>query len=151
MRKLGLAALLCFVLGSSLLAADKEPKEFGAGVVLGEPSGLNGQWYWSSRAAIDVTVAWSWRDWFFTSADYQVYDYLMDAPREWRWYYGGGAYLTLPENEDGTVGLRLPLGIKYHWPHSTIDTWVEVAPALQLAPDTEAELQGGIGLTFWLW
>ncbi|MBI5059401.1 hypothetical protein HZB60_06435 [candidate division KSB1 bacterium] len=149
LRKWLCAALGLFLVGH-LYAADTDRKEFGAGIVLGEPSGLNGQWYWSNRSAVDVTIAWSWHDWFFTAADYQVYDYVLDAPREWRWYYGGGAYLTLPKNEDGTIGLRLPLGLKYHWPHSAIDTWVEVAPALQLAPDTQAELQGGLGFTFWL-
>jgi hypothetical protein len=136
---------------SQAFAANSNRKEFGAGVVLGEPSGLNGQWYWSNRTAIDATAAWSWRDWFFIAADYQVYDYVLDAPREWRWYYGGGAYLTLPKNEDGTVGLRLPLGLKYHFPHSQIDVWGELAPALQLAPKTRPELQGGLGFTFWLW
>jgi hypothetical protein len=144
------ALLLALALSSDLLASDlKDRREFGAGIVLGEPSGLNGQFFWSSNTAIDVTAAWSWRDWFMTAADFQVYNYIWDAPREWTWYYGLGAYLALPENESGTLGVRVPVGLKYSFPHSYLDVWAEVDPALQLIKDTEAELHGGIGVTFW--
>lgn len=131
-------------------AALDDRNEFGMGLLLGEPSGINAQFFWTSKSALDFTGAWSWRDWFFVSADYQIYDYILDSPREWKWYYGLGAYLTIPENEDGTIGARIPLGVKYHFPHSPIDFWAEVAPALQIAPDTEPELQGGLGVTFWI-
>jgi len=134
------------------IAADpSERREFGIGLILGEPSGLQGQFFWSRRAAIDVTAAWSWNDWFMGMADFQVYDYFWDAPREWQWFYGLGTYLAVPENEDGTFGVRVPLGIRYHFPHSAIDAFAEVAPALQVLPDTEAEFFGGLGVTFWLW
>lgn len=146
---IGLALILAVSYTYAAESADRD--EFGLGLVLGEPSGLNTQFFWSSKTSIDVTAAWSWKDWFTTAADFQVYNYIADAPREWKWYYGLGGYLTLPENEDGTLGVRIPLGIKYHFPHSSIDVWAEVDPALQLAPDTEAEFQGGLGLTFWLW
>lgn len=132
-------------------ALAEEKKETGIGLVIGEPSGLNGQFYWSAKSAIDVTVAWSWKDWLFTSVDYQRYDYLMDWPREWKWTYGLGGYVTLPENSDGTVGLRIPLGLQYHFPHSNLAAWGEVAPALEIAPDTQPQFQFGVGLTYWLW
>jgi hypothetical protein len=124
--------------------------DFGLGFMLGEPSGLDAQFFWSQKSAIDVNVAWSWKDWFFVAADYQVYNKLADSPPEWRWYYGLGGYLTTPHNEDGTLGLRVPLGVKYRFPNSPVDIWGEIDPALQLVPDTTPELQGGIGVTFWL-
>ena len=136
---------------SSSLAGSSEHDEFGLGITLGEPSGIHGQFFWSPRTALDVTAAWSLHDWFMTTADFQIYDYLLDSPAEWRWYYGGGAYLALPESEDGTFGLRIPVGIRYHFPHSYVDAWAEIDPALQVLPDTQAEFQAGIGITFWLW
>jgi hypothetical protein len=140
------------ILFSSVIDADAQDRdEFGMGLLIGEPSGLNAQFFWGPRTAVDVTAAWSLSDeWFMTIADFQVYDYIGDAPREWRWYYGLGGYLALPENDDGTLGVRIPLGIKYHFPHSYIDVWAEVAPALELVPETQAAFQGGLGLTFWL-
>jgi hypothetical protein len=128
----------------------EEKNEIGLGLVLGEPTGVNAQFFWSERTAIDVTVAWSWKDWLFTSVDYQIYDYILDSPREWRWYYGLGAYIALPENEHGRLGVRIPVGLKYHFPHSAIDVWAEAAPALRLIDKTKPDLQGGLGITFWL-
>ena len=55
-----------------------------------------------------------------------------------------------PDNEDNTLGVRVPLGIKYHFPYSIVDIWGEVDPGIELINDTNAILHGGIGLTFWL-
>jgi hypothetical protein len=146
-----LAVVTIIVFVSAALAQPLENRnEFGLGFQLGEPSGLNGQFFWSQRSAIDVNVAWSWKDWFFTAVDYQVYNRLADSPPQWKWYYGLGGYLTLPRNEDGTLGVRVPLGIRYRIPRSVVDVWGEIDPAMQLIPDTTPELQGGIGLTFWI-
>ena len=150
LRSATLIASVLVLLFSVINVVAQERDEFGIGLIVGEPSGLNGQFFWGPHTAIDITAAWSFNDWFMTMADFQVYDYIGDAPREWRWYYGLGGYLALPENEDGTLGLRIPVGIKYHFPHSYIDVWAEVAPALELVPETEADFQGGLGLTFWL-
>ncbi len=147
----GCALLIFTVIGGQYSVYAKDRQEAAIGLLLGEPSGINGQVFWSSRSAVDLTVAWSWSDWVQVIGDYQIYDYILDAPREWKWTYGLGAYLALPENEGGTFGVRVPVGVKYHWPHSYIDTWIELAPALQVAPDTEARLQAGIGITYWLW
>lgn len=141
-------SILLSVCSVGVMAQDKN--ETGIGILLGEPSGINGQFFWSKRSAVDVTAAWSFKDWLFVAADYQRYDYLMNLPREWKWTYGFGGYLTLPESEDGTFGFRLPVGLRYHFPHSDIATWAEIAPALELIPDTSPQLQLGIGLTYWI-
>jgi hypothetical protein len=148
--KLCWIVMIMMIMSMSCMAHAEEKNDIGIGLVLGEPSGLNTQFFWTQRSAIDVTVAWSWKDWLFISTDYQVYDYILDSPREWKWYYGLGVYTVFPKNEDGKFGLRIPLGLKYHFPHSDIDAWAEVAPALRLVDKTEAELQGGLGLTFWI-
>jgi len=146
-----LAGLILLPWAAGLAADGRANSEFGLGLVIGEPSGLNAQFFWGPKSAVDVTAAWSWNDWFMTTADFQVYDYIGDAPREWRWYYGLGGCLAVPEKDDGILGIRIPLGIKYHIPHSQVDLWAEVAPALQVIPDTEAEFHGGLGVTLWLW
>jgi hypothetical protein len=145
----GLIAISSF---SAQVAYAETKNEFGLGVILGQPSGVNAQFFWGPTSSVDVTAAWSFRGngWFMTMADFQIYNYLGDAPREWKWYYGLGGYLALPQNEDGILGLRIPLGIKYNIPHSPVDVWGEVAPALQVIPNTEAEFQGGLGATLWL-
>ena len=146
-----MALLLVGLLIGVASAADSEQShEFGLGIVLGEPSGLNAQFYWGPQTAIDVTAAWSFHDWFMVAGDFQVYNYVLDSPREWNWYYGLGTYLALPKNDHGSFGVRIPLGLRYHVPHSVVDVWAEVDPALKLVDKTAADLQGGIGVTFWL-
>jgi hypothetical protein len=143
-----IAFLLTLSLTPTLQAEDRS--EFGLGIVLGEPTGLNAQFYWNQNSAVDFTAAWSLGDWLTVAGDYQIYNYLGDAPREWRWYYGLGSYMTFPDDEDLTLGVRVPVGLKYHFPYSVIDAWAEVAPGIELLEDTQAILHGGIGLTFWL-
>lgn len=142
---------LILVLTTNLLAKDRNG--FGIGPVVGEPTGLNAQFYWDKNSAVDVTTAWSWDNWLLVSVDFQMYDYFMDMPREWKWSYGGGVYMNLAndDHEDNALGIRVPLGLKYHFPYSIVDVWGEVAPGIELAPDTKFAFQGGIGLTFWLW
>jgi len=141
--------LLAFT--SSLQAKDRNG--FGIGPVIGEPTGLNAQFFWDQSSAVDVGAAWSWDEWLLLSADFQMYDFFMDMPREWKWFYGGGVYMTLANDthKDNSFGVRVPLGMRYHFPYSIVDVWGEVDPGVELAPETKFAFQGGIGLTFWLW
>ena len=143
-----LAIALVLTSASSFAAVDRN--EFGLGFVIGEPTGLNAQFFWNKNTAVDFTAAWSMGDWMMLAGDYQIYNYIGDAPREWRWYYGLGAFLKFPEDEDLKLGFRVPLGVKYHFPYSIIDIWAEIAPGIELIDDTNAILHGGLGLTLWL-
>jgi hypothetical protein len=144
-------ALLLILAGSSWAATNLEGRdEVGLGVILGEPSGLHGTFYWGQQQAIDVTAAWSFHDWFMLAGDMQFYNYIPNSPHEWRWFYGAGAYLAVPSNDQGVFGVRIPLGLKYRFPHSPVDVYAEIVPALKLVPETEAVLQGGLGITFWV-
>ena len=152
MKRLLLVAFLVSVAAVSAANSAVRSKEIGLGIVLGEPSGLDGQFFMTKNSILDFTAAWSFEHsgGLFVAGDYQIYNNLADAPREWSWYYGIGGYLAFPEDRDGILGARVPLGIAYAFPNSSIDMWVEIDPALQLIPDTEADLMGGIGVTFWI-
>jgi hypothetical protein len=150
-RLLLMIALFLAVYGIPGFAAIRQG-EIGLGIVLGEPSGAVGQFFMTNNSLLDVTVAWSFREElnFMTAVDYQIYNNIGDAPREWSWYYGAGGYFAFPKHHDGILGVRVPLGIAYSFPHSKVDAWVEVDPGLRLIPDTDADLMGGIGVTFWI-
>lgn len=139
------------LVGGAFAQANLESRdEVGLGIVLGEPSGLHGTFYWGQKQAVDVTAAWSFHDWLMLAGDMQFYNYIPNLPHEWRWFYGVGAYIAVPSNDQGNFGVRIPLGLKYHFPHSPVDVYGEIVPALKLVPETEALLQGGIGITFWV-
>ena len=134
------------------ISAAQHSGEVGLGIVLGEPSGAVGQFFMSKNSRLDVTVAWSFREEvdFLTAVDYQIYNNIADAPREWSWYYGIGGYLAFPKHGDGILGARVPIGIAYSFPHSIVDVWIEADPGLRLIPETEADMMGGVGVTFWI-
>lgn len=142
--------IMAFASTSAFPQALDKRDEFGLGIVLGEPSGVNAQVYWTPHSTVGITAAWSVHDWLFVAADYQILNRLGDSPPEWRWFYGLGAYLGTPHNARGLIGGRIPLGIKYKIPSSIVDVWGELVPALRLVPDTQAEFQGGIGVTLWI-
>ncbi|MCC6477119.1 hypothetical protein IT157_08690 [bacterium] len=149
MKKM-LVAMAMLILVSAA-HAEKNRDEFGLGLVVGEPTGLNAQFFWDRAASVDVTAAWSWSEWLLLSADFQMYDYVMDMPREWKWYYGFGGYLSVDDDDDNRFGVRVPLGLRYSIPYTIMDVWAEAAPGMELAPDTKVSVQAGLGLTFWLW
>jgi hypothetical protein len=126
--------------------------DLGLGIVLGEPSGVNAQFFMTNRSTLDITAAWSFRHDgnLLVAADYQWYNNIADAPEEWSWYYGVGGYVGFPEHDEGILGVRIPLGIVYSIPRSIADVWLEVDPALKLIPETDGDFMGGIGITFWL-
>jgi hypothetical protein len=146
-----LAVAVTLVAGPSSAAVPRN-NDVGLGIVLGNPSGVLGQFFMTRKALLDVTLAWSLNSdaALMAAVDYQIYNNIADAPAEWSWYYGGGGYVAFPENEDGILGVRVPLGIAYSFPRSIVDLWVEIDPGLQLIPDTEAEIMGGVGVTFWI-
>lgn len=68
-KKLVALALAAIALHCSSLAQDRG---FGLGVILGEPTGLSGKYWVSSKNAIDGGLAWSFRrsGFFHVHADY---------------------------------------------------------------------------------
>ena len=63
-------------------------------------------------------------------------------------YYGIGGRVVF--SSDPNVGLRLPIGLDYIFSSAPIDIFVEVVPTMDFVPDTDFQVNGGIGIRFWL-
>jgi hypothetical protein len=124
-------------------------RDFGVGILLGQPSGLKTSISIREPLFLDCGAAWSWDDWLLIFADCRFEEYVSPRSLNWRWYYGLGGYVGIPESEDGILGARIPIGASYHFPYSSFEVFGELVPALQLVPKTRARLQGGIGLLVW--
>lgn len=74
--------LIALMLLTTSSALAKDRNQFGIGPFVGEPTGLNAQFFWDKSSAVDVGTAWSWDKWLLVSADFQMYDFFMDMPRE---------------------------------------------------------------------
>lgn len=156
----GMAALavVCFF-GPDAWALGQGPagKRFGLGIVAGDPTGITGKHYVSSRLAASGIVAWSFVDegaTFIMDVTYDIGALPADtAAVKVPWYVGAGGKLVVDrggKNRDQTVvGVRVPVGVAVQWNRHPVEVFVEVAPGIQVTPATEFDIGGGIGVRWY--
>ena len=136
-----------------------EPKGFGLGIILGEPTGVTAAWRGSGPSTFDLGLAWSVpEEKFHIHADY-LFTYLRfrdpNAPVvEFPLYIGvgprlhlGGAYVGA---ETSVIGLRAPLGIAVGGTHVPVEGFLELVPVLGLYPSTRMDFDAAVGVRLFL-
>lgn len=148
-RTVACLALVCLLAAgpARLVAQDRGA---GAGIILGEPTGLSGKLWVSDRNALDAGLSWAFgRSGYFTiHADYLWHfaDLLRSSERLVP-YAGIGGRFGVPR-EKGLLGVRVPVGLTF-WPRGVpLDVFLEVAPILDLIPATELSGNAGIGARY---
>lgn len=135
-------------------AASAQLSGTGVGLVIGEPTGLSLKSWLSGNSAITVGAAWSFQHdgSLFLWADYTLHSFDITnsgSDRSLAFYYGIGGKASFVDNDnegnDTVIGARIPLGLMIPLRHHPVDFFVEVVPTLDLAPDTEFGVNGGIG------
>ncbi|HEY6435453.1 MAG TPA: hypothetical protein VIY47_02605 [Ignavibacteriaceae bacterium] len=123
---------------------------FGLGVQLGEPTGLNAKLWTGNTNAVDFGLAWSFegRDEMVMQADYvwHSFDVFPVSSGELPLYFGIGGRAIL--RDDPVLGARIPVGIAYMFESFPLDVFAEIAPILNLLPSTSFDLGGGFGVRF---
>ena len=121
---------------------------FGAGVILGEPTGISLKNWLADNTAVDFGIAWSFANSgsLHLHVDFLVHNFDLTEVEKGRLavYYGIGGRFKSQKRE--RVGVRVPLGLCYIPEKAPIDIFLEIAPLLDLAPATEFGLTGGIGI-----
>lgn len=148
-RMLFMAA--CFVAFSENGEARGRP--FGAGVMLGEPTGLSTKVWLQEMCAVDAGVAWSFVDdgSFHLHGDFLLHPlnllrWVEKAPGKLPFYFGAGGRVRFAHRTH--VGIRVPLGAVFTFNNFTdwpVDLFVELVPIVDLYPATDAAFNGGIG------
>lgn len=152
LRNLLNLSLLILVTGTISAQAAHPTKQFGLGAILGEPTGITAKLWENPTQALDGGAAYSF-DKFFT-----VYgDYLFHSPgffkgslpalSRWNPYWGIGAVVRM--GNDVRFAARVPFGMERIFTDPTVGFFVELVPGLQLAPSTNAILEGGIGIRYY--
>lgn len=135
------------------LAPPEAGRDFGLGLVVGDPTGISGEKWLSHRTSVDFGAAWSMDgdDSLDLVADHLWYDHdaLDDDPRRFALHYGIGGRLRLAERGDDRIGPRFPLGITYFADGGRMGIFMQVAPVVDLAPDTDLDVQAGLGARYY--
>ncbi len=125
--------------------------DFEIGILLGEPTGLSAKYWTAWNGAIDFGAAWSFqgKGHFHLHADYLFHNFGIfnvtngDLPL----YFGIGGRVRLQE-DNSRIGLRVVIGIEYIFDGHPFSLFFEVAPIVDIAPETEADLNGGLGVRY---
>src|SRR3989339_920951 len=137
-KKLILIVLTVFISILSSNTAWCQKSGAGLGIILGEPTGIDGKFWLSGRTAFDAAAAWSTTNHnrndtrFQIQGDFVFHNFSVlkrtfevrrgDLPL----YYGVGARLRLDHSDD--FGIRFVGGMAYIFPRAPFDIFLEIAP-----------------------
>jgi hypothetical protein len=155
-RKLVFAVLtVLLTFASAAPTAAQEEKRVGLGFIVGEPTGIDLKIFLNQTNALEFGLAWSLSD----ENDLHIQgDYLwhrwdvidLDNGDQLPLFFGVGGRLILREDPvDDVVGVRFPVGLDYMFTDYPFDIFVEIVPILDVAPDTDFDLEGALGARFW--
>ena len=145
------------VLSKNTTAADLSESyagRLGAGITIGEPIGASLKYWFNDTLAIDGAIGWSSHDdtdlYVHSDVLWHNFDLIPVSKGRLPLYFGvGGLVRFRDDNEDNQVGVRVPVGLSYMFDNAPVDVFVEIAPALDVAPDVQGEVTGGIGIRYW--
>lgn len=122
-------------------------ERIGAGIIVGEPTGLSFKYWLTEKTALDAGFAWSFVDEnaFQIQADYLIHNFSLIKVSEGKlpFYFGIGGRLKL--SHDVILSVRVPLGLAYIFRDEPIDIFLEIVPILDLLPKTDFTISAAIG------
>ncbi len=144
MRRMGIIVLL------ALTVAAVGAAQTSVGIILGEPSGLTAKQWLGEQAAAEVVVAWSFVSpgAFYVHLDYKQHFYQEVIDPGLILVYAGLGPRIYIRGDGVTIGARIPVGIEYRFEDAPLELFLEVAPGLNVFPETEPSFGGGIGVRF---
>lgn len=145
------------------------PREFGAGIVLGEPTGLSAKLWLDSETAADFGLAFSLSDYFLIFSDYLFHfrgTFGNSHPffAELATYVGIGGVLAVADHDhrDGKdhkfyghddssigIGARVPVGVEWLPPKYRLGVFLEIVPGLAVVPGTDFFVDAGLGARYY--
>ena len=154
MRKsLACVSILFLILCLTLPAAARDG-DFGLGAILGEPTGPSFKVWTGASSAIDGAAAWSLddRNSFHLHVDYLWHNFsvIKLTKGSMPLYFGLGGRIQFEEgDDDDLIGARIPVGLEYLPARTPLGIFMEIVPVLNLAPDTEFDMEGALGIRYY--
>ena len=151
-----LAAFFIFFSGIHALMA--KGGDFGAGFILGDPSGVTGKYFFSGDDAADFGFGASSDDGFYIYGDYLKHFYNIFPVHEIALYFGvGGGFQHHDrdhrkdhnDEEYNSIDLRIPFGAEYRFTKVPLGIFLDIAPCLEIIPEVDFDLRGGLGVRYY--
>ena len=159
------AALIIFFIGTFPNISFGQSTGVGAGVIVGEPTGISAKFWTSDVNAFDIAIGWSSTgEWqridnglYYNSgpsflnihADYVWHDYgVIKSQERLPLYYGIGFHYDEGSGSPVAFGVRGVLGIDWMPRTVPLDVFLEMAPVLYLTPGAGFGIDAGIGTRF---
>ena len=128
-----------------------DPGSWEAGAMIGEPTGLSAKLWTGTDEAVDFGAAWSFKEnsRFQVHVSYLFHNfYFFDVDTGmFPIYFGVGGRVRV-EEDDTRVGIRIPVGVEYVFEDYPIAVFLEIAPIVDFAPETDSDLNGGLGVRY---
>lgn len=144
-----LMTLLLVPVNTSAQANQNNSRNFGLGLMLGEPTGVSVKSWFNHKSAFDIGAAWSLtgrNEALHLHADYLRHSWFNNTDGL-AFYYGLGARVIF--SEDATAGVRVPLGLNYVFGSIPFDLFVEAVPILDIGIDLELAGNGAVGIRYY--
>lgn len=129
--------------------------KFGAGLIVGEPTGLSAKYFLTESVAIDGAFGWAFRDetdlHLHGDILWHKFDLFDVSGGSLPLYFGVGGRVKFIDNRDDRAGIRFPVGVSYMFDNIPVDIFAEVAPIIDFTPETRGGITGGIGARYWFW
>ncbi|MDP2314627.1 MAG: hypothetical protein Q8P41_17115 [Pseudomonadota bacterium] len=148
--------------------ANAQPSHFGAGAIIGDPTGVSLGWRPTEWNAVELGLGWDLLDGQFkTTADYLQSVAVIDPNAAVRIpiYVGlgagvgsdlgtdlGGGFrpVETPGVDVGTqVAARAPVGASVLLMNAPLEFFAHVIPALRVLPDVQFEVDGALGVRYY--
>lgn len=150
MRKV--LAVVCAVWMAAGAAAAPSAGDVGIGVLAGSPFGPTVKLWLNPRQALNVGIGFNDLAGY---VDYQWHSWsIFPQPARNDGRFGGYAALGAKvedddDERDPVVGIRTMLGAAYFLPFERIEIFFEAGPVFEMTPDTDVELDAGLGVRFY--
>ncbi len=125
-------------------------QDFGVGMALGQPMGLTAKYWLNSATAIDASMGYHFNKNMDAQVNYLWHSFSSFDISQGRlpFYIGAGSRILL--GNDSQWGVRAPIGASYLFAVNPIELFVEIAPVIEMVPSPGLDLDGRIGVRFYV-
>lgn len=123
--------------------------QVGIGGQIGDPSGVTIKLYQRPGLTYDMLAAWDLDQFFFLNAHALYERPIPDSPL--RYFLGPGVILGFEEGADGendvVIGISGQFGVNFFV--EQFEVFLQLTPRLNVIPNTNGQIGGGIGLRYY--